>query len=54
MAEVERALGRSVNYVLYDRAEFEAKRSAGEGFLADVLKGPVIPLVGDVGGSARA
>lgn len=53
MADIERALGRSVNYVLYDRAEFEAKRSAGEGFLADVLKGPVISLVGDVGGSAR-
>jgi len=46
MAEVERALGRSVNYLLYERAEFEAKRSAEEGFLADVFKGPVISLEG--------
>lgn len=53
MSDVEGALGRSVNYVLYDRNEFEAKRGSGEGFLADVLKGPVIWLVGDSGGSAR-
>lgn len=54
MADVERSLGRSVNYVLYDRAEFEAKRIGGEGFLADVLRGPVMLLVGDEVGSARA
>jgi len=52
MADIEHSLGRSVNYVVYDRAEFEAKRSAGDGFLADVLKGPLTVLVGELGGPA--
>jgi predicted nucleotidyltransferase len=44
--EAERQLGRSVNYTLLSREEFTRRRKAKGGFLARVLTGPKIPILG--------
>jgi len=46
IVDLEKKMGRTVNYVLYDKDEFNAKRRAKDGFLMDVLKGEKIWLVG--------
>lgn len=52
----ERQLARRVNPTLYTRAEFERRRKAGNLFLAKVLAGDHLPLIGkeaDAPASAR-
>lgn len=44
---IEKRLGRSINYVPYDYKEFLRKRREGDGFIADVLKDRKIMLIGD-------
>jgi len=44
--ELEKRLGREINYVLYGQEEFTSKRKARDGFLTDVLEGERIMLVG--------
>jgi len=56
LAGAERQLARRVNPTLYTRAEFVRRRKAGNPFLAKVLAGETLPLIGketDVAGSAR-
>jgi predicted nucleotidyltransferase len=50
LQEAERVLGREVNAVSYRPEEFEDLARMGEGFVADVIKGPRVPLLG--GGEA--
>jgi predicted nucleotidyltransferase len=47
---LEKAFGRSVNYVLYDPQEFKEKVTAKDGFISNVLDGEKIALVGDLRG----
>jgi len=47
LAEVEREMGRTINYVLYDRDEFNSKVRAGDGFVLDVIRTKKIWLLGD-------
>jgi predicted nucleotidyltransferase len=49
IADLEARLGREVNYVLYTRDEFEARRSGGDLFIGHVLSQPRIDLVGGGG-----
>jgi len=44
--QAERALGRTVDYTHVDKRELRRRRKSG-GFLARVLKGPKIVIVGD-------
>lgn len=44
--EAEKHLGRSVNYTLLSRREFARRRKEKGGFLARVLAGPKIPVLG--------
>jgi predicted nucleotidyltransferase len=48
---LEQDLGRDVNVTTYAHDEFEALRARGDTFIADVLAGPRIALVGVRGGS---
>ena len=43
---LEKKLGREINYVLYSRGEFKSKRKAKDGFLMDVLAEEKIILIG--------
>ncbi len=47
LADAERRLSRPVNYVLFSRKEFQGRQKEKGGFLARVLSGPRIPIVGD-------
>ncbi len=46
LAKAEKDAGRTINYVLYRKSEFLAKRRLGDGFLSDVLRGKKIWLIG--------
>lgn len=47
MAELEKKLGRSINYITFDSREFLQKRRKKDGFIMEVLKGKRIMLAGD-------
>ncbi len=46
LEKLEKMTGREINYVLYSMAEFKCKKKAKDGFLADVLSGKKIMVVG--------
>ena len=46
LAKTEKQLARPVNPTLYTRAEFERRRKANNPFLAKVLAGKTLPLIG--------
>ena len=46
LGKLEKMTGRVVNYVLYSMAEFKSKKKTKDGFLADVLSGKKIMVVG--------
>lgn len=45
-AGLEKALGRTVNYVLYSRNEYEAKKAKKDAFLQEVLREDKIWVIG--------
>ena len=47
MTSLEKKLGRSINYLTFDRQEFSRKRKKKDGFIMEVLKGEKIMMVGD-------
>lgn len=49
LAPAQETLGREINPAVYPRAEFRAKLAAGHHFLTSVLRGPTLPLIGDLG-----
>ncbi len=51
---LEKKLGRTINYVLYDWKEFKEKVSSRDGFITDVLKDEKIILTGNVDGYKAA
>lgn len=50
MAQLEKELGRAVNYIAYTQEEWRDKQHAGDPFIANVLAGPKIMLIGDEDG----
>lgn len=46
VTHLEGKLGRSINYTVFDEAEYERRRSEGDPFLSEVLKGRRVILVG--------
>jgi predicted nucleotidyltransferase len=46
LRDLEKELGREINYVLYSRPEFKAKRRKKDGFIMDVLADQKIILIG--------
>jgi predicted nucleotidyltransferase len=54
LGEIERKLGRAINYVLYDFREFKEKVSSGDGFVTDVLASDKVMLMGEVSGFKAA
>ena len=48
VTRAEEALGRSVNYTLLSRVEFQRRRKEKGGFVSRVLRGPKIAIQGDV------
>lgn len=46
MEVVEKRLGRTINYIVYDCAEFEAKVKARNAFLMEILEDDLIMLAG--------
>jgi predicted nucleotidyltransferase len=46
LGDLEKKLGREINYVLYHPREFESKKKARDGFIMDVLAGDKIMLIG--------
>jgi predicted nucleotidyltransferase len=48
MSEAESLLGRQVNYVLMTRRELQRRLRSKEPFLARVLSGALIPVLGDI------
>ena len=46
ISDLEKGIGRSINYVLYSRDEFKSKCKAKDGFLRDVLAGDKIVVAG--------
>lgn len=51
IAEAERQLGRTVSYTLLSPREFARRRREPGGFIARVLRGPKIPVVGSADGA---
>jgi len=51
---LEKKLGRTINYVLYDWKEFKEKVSSRDGFITDVLKDEKIILLGNIDGYKTA
>lgn len=51
LAPVEKLLHRSVNPTLYTQKEFEQRRKSKNAFVARVLNGPTIVLIGSVDGA---
>lgn len=47
LTDTERDLGRDVNVATYDRAELERLKNEGDLFVASVLEGPRVPLLGE-------
>jgi hypothetical protein len=54
LQDLEKKLGRSINYVLYDWKEFQKKVSSRDGFITDVLAGDKVMLMGEVSGLKAA
>ena len=48
VSEVEDRLGRTISYTVLTRKELAKRRRAGDPFLARVLDGPLLPVLGDV------
>jgi uncharacterized protein len=46
LGDLEKKLGREINYVLYHPREFESKKKARDGFIMDVLASDKIMLTG--------
>lgn len=46
LRELENDLGREINYVLYSKSEFNAKRKKKDGFVMDVLSDEKMILIG--------
>ncbi len=44
--DLDKKLGRTINYLVYSPEEFSAKRQAKDSFLKSVLSGPRIMLIG--------
>ena len=45
--DIEKKIGRSMNYITYDYKEFANKRKTKDGFIIDVLKDKKIMLIGN-------
>jgi len=45
--DIEKKIGRSINYITYDYKEFANKRKTKDGFIMDVLKDKKIMLIGN-------
>jgi hypothetical protein len=45
--EMEKELGREINYVLYTPEEFERKKKAQNTFIIDVLRNPKVFIIGN-------
>lgn len=52
--KAERRLGREVNYILWSEREFSRKIRENNPLLSDIMKGPVIMIVGDEDGFRKA
>jgi predicted nucleotidyltransferase len=50
LQRLEKKLGRTINYVVYNRKEFHEKVTSRDGFITDVLKGEKIVLTGEADG----
>jgi predicted nucleotidyltransferase len=50
LQRLEKKLGRTINYVVYNRKEFDEKVTSRDGFVTDVLKGEKIVLTGEADG----
>jgi len=46
--KVENLLRREINYVIFRRAEYKARKKKGDSFIKEILNGPKIFLVGGV------
>ncbi|MCX5804015.1 MAG: nucleotidyltransferase domain-containing protein [Proteobacteria bacterium] len=46
LGDLEKKLGRTINYVVYDAKEFKTKNRARDGFIMDVLAGRKIMITG--------
>lgn len=51
LISLEKAFGRTINYILYDRREYEAKIASGDAFLQDLRETEKIVIVGKNDGS---
>ena len=51
---LETQLGRKISPTIYTPAEFKRRRAEKDSFVNRVLSQPVLPLIGDLPGSARA
>lgn len=51
LSKTQEKVGREINPVVWTRAEFERRRSAKDAFLARVLAGPRMAVVGEVDGA---
>ncbi|MGA2531650.1 MAG: nucleotidyltransferase domain-containing protein [Candidatus Aminicenantales bacterium] len=51
---LERDLGRTINYVLYSKREYEAKKAKKDAFLQEVLREDRIRVIGDGDGPEAA
>jgi len=47
IAALERRLKREINPTVYSAGEYKGKKKSGAGFLTDVLKNPIIMLMGE-------
>ena len=48
VTEIERRIGRNVNYVVYGRDEFNRRRTNGDPFISNIIANPRIDLVGSL------
>ena len=46
LSRLEKAFGRTINYVLYDEREFAAKKAGKDAFIREVLRGDKIRVIG--------
>jgi len=46
IAGLEERVGRSINYVVYSPEEFKERKDQRDPFLEEVLKGPIVMLIG--------
>jgi hypothetical protein len=46
ITHLEAKLGRSINYTVFDEAEYERRRAEGDPFLSEILKGRRVLFVG--------